>query len=116
MSSSKPETTIFMTDSIESMSKKINRSVSGGKSTVEEHRRLGGDSSKDISFQYLKFFFEEEDSALAEIKRDYESGIMLAGEIKKLCINKASTWLEEISERREYWRDRTNEFISHDSS
>ena len=115
MSSSKPETTIFMTDSVESMSKKVNRAISGGKSTVEEHRRLGGDCSKDISFQYLKFFFEQEDSAIAEIRRDYESGRMLAGEIKKLCIDKASTWLEEISEKREYWRDRTHEFISHDS-
>ena len=115
MSSSKPETTIFMTDTVESVSKKVNRAISGGKSTVEEHRRLGGDCSKDISFQYLKFFFEQEDSAIAEIRRDYESGRMLAGEIKKLCIDKASTWLEEISEKREYWRDRTHEFISHDS-
>ena len=116
MSSSKPETTIFMTDSVESMSKKVNRAISGGKSTVEEHRRLGGDCSKDISFQYLKFFFEKEDSAIAEIRRDYESGRMLAGEIKKLCIDKASNWLAEISEKREHWRDRTHEFISHDSS
>ena len=116
MSSSKPETTIFMTDSVESVSKKVNRAISGGKSTVEEHRRLGGDCSKDISFQYLKFFFEQEDSALSEIRRDYESGRMLAGEMKKLCIDKASNWLEEISEKREYWRDRTHEFISHDSS
>ena len=89
-----------MTDSVESMSKKVNRAISGGKSTVEEHRRLGGDCSKDISFQYLKFFFEQEDSAIAEIRRDYESGRMLAGEIKKLCIDKASMWLEEISEKR----------------
>ena len=84
MSSSRPETTIFMTDTIESMSKKVNRAISGGKTTVEEHRRLGGDCSKDISFQYLQYFFEPDDSAISEIRRDYESGRMLAGEIKKL--------------------------------
>ena len=56
MSSSKPETTIFMDDSLEEMSKKVKRAFSGGQPTVEEHRRLGGDWSKDVAFQYLQFF------------------------------------------------------------
>ena len=116
MSSSRPETTIFMTDTIESMSKKVNRAISGGKTTVEEHRRLGGDCSKDISFQYLQYFFEPDDSAISEIRRDYESGRMLAGEIKKLCVDKATIWLNEIVEKREYWRDRTDEFMASDST
>ena len=116
MSSSRPETTIFMTDTIEAMSKKVNRAISGGKTTVEEHRRLGGDCSKDISFQYLQYFFEPDDSAISEIRRDYESGRMLAGEIKKLCVDKATIWLNEIVEKREYWRDRTDEFMASDST
>ena len=41
MSSSKPETTIFMDDSKEEMTKKVKRAFSGGQPTVEEHRRLG---------------------------------------------------------------------------
>ncbi len=115
MSSSKPETTIFMNDTIEEMSKKVNRSISGGRSTVEEHRRLGGDCSKDISFQYLQYFFEPEDSAIREIRRDYESGRLLAGEIKKICIEKATIWLKEISDNRDFWRGRTEDFIAQDS-
>ena len=115
MSSSNPESTIFMNDTIETMSKKVKRAVSGGKSTVEEHRRLGGDCSKDVAFQYLEFFFEKDDIALYELKREYESGRILAGEMKKLCIEKASLWLQENSEKREMWRGRLSEFLAPDS-
>ena len=42
MSSSKPKTTIFLDDDIDSVTKKIRKAYSGGQSTIEEHRRIGG--------------------------------------------------------------------------
>ncbi len=115
MSSSKPETTIFMHDSVEEMSKKVKRAFSGGQATVEEHRRLGGDLSKDVAYQYLQYFFEENDRELESIGRDYESGRLLAGEIKQICIDKAAEWLTELSEKRNQWSDRIEDFLSNDS-
>lgn len=115
MSSSKPETTIFMDDSIDDMTKKVKRAYSGGQSTIEEHRRLGGDCSKDVAFQYLQFFFESDDAALEEIRRDYESGKLLAGEMKQICIDNATVWLNDLSEKRDEWRDRLDEFLAPDS-
>jgi tryptophanyl-tRNA synthetase len=115
MSSSKPETTIFMHDSIEDMSKKIKRAFSGGQATVEEHRRLGGDLSKDVAYQYLQYFFEESDKELESIGRDYESGRLLAGEIKQICIDRATEWLTDLSEKRNQWSDRIEDFLSIDS-
>ena len=115
MSSSKPEPTIFMHDSIEEMSKKVKRAFSGGQATVEEHRRLGGDLSKDVAYQYLQYFFEENDRELESIGRDYESGRLLAGEIKQICIDKAAEWLTELSEKRNQWSDRIEDFLSNDS-
>ena len=115
MSSSKPETTIFMHDTIEDMSKKVKRAFSGGRATIEEHRRLGGDLSKDVAYQYLEFFFEESDNELSSIARDYESGRLLAGEIKQICIDKASEWLTDLSDKRDQWVDRIDEFIATDS-
>ena len=97
------------------MSKKVKRAFSGGQATVEEHRRLGGDLSKDVAYQYLQFFFEESDRELESIGRDYESGRLLAGEIKQICIDKASEWLTDLSERRNQWSDRIDEFLSNDS-
>ena len=115
MSSSKPETTIFMSDTIEEMSKKVKRAYSGGQATIEEHRRLGGDLSKDVAYQYLQFFFEESDSELSSIGRDYESGRLLAGEIKQICIDKAAEWLTELSDKRDQWADRIDDFLAPDS-
>ncbi len=115
MSSSKPDTTIFMDDSIDIMSKKVKKAYSGGQNTVEEHRRLGGDSEKDVAFQYLKFFFEKDDNTLDSIKKDYESGKILAGEMKNICIENATTWLNDLAEKRDEWRDRVNEFLAPDA-
>ena len=115
MSSSKPETTIFMDDSIEDMSRKVKRAFSGGQATVEEHRRLGGDLSKDVAYQYLQYFFEESDKELESIGRDYESGRLLAGEIKQICIDRATEWLTDLSEKRNQWSDRIEDFLSNDS-
>jgi tryptophanyl-tRNA synthetase len=115
MSSSHPETTIFMDETLEEMERKVKRSFSGGQPTTEEHRRLGGDCSKDVAFQYLQFFFESDDNALAEVRSEYESGRMLAGEIKQICIDKATEWLTELAERRNMWADRLDEFLAADA-
>lgn len=34
---------------------------SGGGATVEEHREKGGNCDVDISYQYLRFFLEDDD-------------------------------------------------------
>ena len=73
---------------------------------------MGGDCSKDVAFQYLQFFFERDDNALSEIRAEYESGRMLAGEIKQICIDSATEWLNELAERRDMWADRLDEFLA----
>tara|TARA_B100000886_G_scaffold282603_1_gene206844 strand:+ start:67 stop:1362 length:1296 start_codon:yes stop_codon:yes gene_type:complete len=115
MSSSKPESTIFMDDEIESMERKVKRAISGGQPTVEEHRRLGGDVSKDVAYQYLQFFFENDDMALAEVKSEYESGRMLAGEVKQICIDRATDWLIDLKQRRDQMEDSVADFLAPDA-
>ena len=34
---------------------------SGGQDTVDEHKKKGGDCDVDVSFQYLRFFMEDDD-------------------------------------------------------
>ena len=47
---------------------KINKyAFSGGGQTVEEHRLKGGNCDVDVSFQYLKFFMDD-DKRLEEIR------------------------------------------------
>lgn len=41
---------------------------SGGQTTVEEHREKGGNCAVDISYQYLRFFLED-DEELNQIEK-----------------------------------------------
>ena len=115
MSSSMPDTTIFLNEDLKKMEKKFKRSFSGGQSTVEEHRRLGGNPDVDVAFQYLKFFFEEDDAALEEIRRGYVAGDILSGELKMMTVEKAATWLTELSELRDQNAHLVNDFLAEDA-
>lgn len=111
MSASEPNSHIAMTDSPAQIKKKIGKAFSGGQETVEEHRKLGGDPDVDVSFQYLKFFFEEDDSKLAEIEKSYRSGDMLSGELKKILIDKVQVFLASHQEKREEAEKLIDKFI-----
>jgi len=100
MSASDPNSSIFLTDTPKQIKNKINRhAFSGGKDTIEEHRKLGGDVTVDISYQYLSFFLEDEEK-LQQIKQDYSSGKMLTGELKKELISVLQPIVAEHQERR----------------
>lgn len=72
---------------------------SGGKTSVEEHRRLGGDCDVDVSYKYLTFFLED-DARLEEIRKNYSSGAMLTGELKQELITVLTPILTAHQERR----------------
>ncbi|CAK7211353.1 tryptophan--tRNA ligase [Sporothrix bragantina] len=100
MSSSNPNSAIFMTDSGKQIKNKINKhAFSGGRATLEEHRELGGNPDVDVSYIYLTYF-EEDDAKLAKIYDDYKKGEMLTGELKKLAIEVLQKNVEEFQERR----------------
>lgn len=100
MSASKEWTAIFMNDTPKQIKDKINKyAFSGGRDSVEEQRRLGGNPDVDVSFQYLKFFLES-DEELERIRDEYASGRMLTGELKKVCIELLQTFVAAFQERR----------------
>ena len=112
MSSSEESSAIFSIDSPEEVKKKINKyAFSGGKDTLEEHRKLGGNPDIDVSFQYLKMFFEPSDEKLAKIEKDYKSGKLLSGELKAILIEKINSFLKEHQKKREEAKKNIDKFI-----
>lgn len=100
MSASDPNSTIFLTDTPKQLKNKVNKhAFSGGQATVEEHRQLGGNCDVDISYQYLRFFMED-DERLEQIRKDYTSGELLTGELKKILIETLTPIISEHQERR----------------
>lgn len=111
MSSSKEETAVFSTDNAETVKKKINKyAFSGGKDTVEEHRKYGGNPDIDIAYQWLKYF-EFDDKKLKKIHDDYKSGKLLSGELKAITAEKINEFLKEHQKKREAAKKLVDRFI-----
>ena len=115
MSSSQPKTTLFLKDDLATVEKKIKRAFSGGQGTIEEHRRLGGNPDIDVAYQYMMYFFEDDDSYLAEINANYRTGKLLAGEMKQLCIERATSWLGNLHEMRDQTAHLVKDFLASDA-
>jgi len=106
--------TIYTTDSPEEVKRKINKyAFSGGQDTVEEHRRKGGNPDIDVSYQWLRFF-EDDDSKLKKIYEDYRSGKLLTGELKLILIEKLNDFLKEHQAKREKARKVIDKFMLKD--
>ena len=112
MSASEPTSYIALTDDAKTVKKKINKyAFSGGQTTIEEHRKKGGNPDSDISFQYLKAFFEPDDKKLKKIYDDYKSGALLSGELKQILIDKLNTFLSAHQKKREKAKDKLDDYI-----
>lgn len=111
MSSSQPETAIYLTDDPKTVERKIMKyAFSGGQATVELHRKYGGNPDIDVAFQWLYMFFEPDDQRIRKIEEDYRSGAMLTGELKQILVDKLNAFLEEHREKREKAKDLVNVF------
>jgi len=112
MSASSENGTVYTTDSAKIVKNKINKyAFSGGQPDIEQHRKIGGNPDIDVSFQYLRIFFEPDDNKLKSIYEDYKSGKMLTGELKAILIEKINAFLAVHQEKREKAKDRLDEFL-----
>ena len=78
--------------------KKVKRAVSGenqqSRSTEEWVAIVKG-----CAIPIPGILFEEDDNAIYDIKREYESGRMLAGEMKQLCIERLANGSKKFRKR-----------------
>jgi tryptophanyl-tRNA synthetase len=111
MSSSDETSFIALTDDEKTVKTKVNKyAFSGGKDTLEEHRKHGGNPDIDVSYQWLTFF-EEDDEKLRKIHDDYKAGKLLSGELKAILIEKLNIFLKEHQKKRELAKKHVEEFL-----
>ena len=112
MSSSKPETCVYLDEGEESIREKIYKyAFSGGQPTLELHRKLGGNPEIDVCFQWLYLFFEDDDKKIEEIEEEYRSGRMSTGELKEIAIQKITEFIREHRKKREKARKKVEKFM-----
>ena len=101
MSSSGDTPSVELTDDPETVAETIRtHAYTGGRATLEDHREKGGDPTVDVPFQYLRFFFEDDDERLEQIADDYRSGELLSDELKQIAIDRITEFLTGHQQRR----------------
>ncbi len=101
MSKSKPESCIELPEDAKSACCKLKRALTGGRDTLEEHRRLGAVIEKDMVFELMKQHLIEEDKELDMIYREYKAGRMTSGELKQIACDKMTEFLADFSAKLE---------------
>lgn len=94
MSSSEPETAIFLSDSTEDVKKKIAGSFTGGRDTVEEQKKKGGQPEVCKIYEIYKFHHPDS-KFLKDVYERCKKGELLCGEDKKTCAEFLIKFLEE---------------------
>ena len=96
MSKSKPESCIELPEDVGNVKRKIQKALSGGRDTLEEHRKKGAIIERDMSFELLKQHLIEDDKELNKIYNAYKSGKMTSGEIKQITIEKMEKFMNKF--------------------
>ena len=103
MSSSDNNSAIFLTDTPEDIERKIKEhAFSGGRQTKKEQEMYGADLDVDVSYQWLRFFLEDDDE-LEKIGESYGSGkgdFWSTSLVKKRLIEVLKELVAEHQERR----------------
>src|SRR3989344_714832 len=99
MSKSKPESAIELPESDEIIKRRMMRAVTGGRKTLEEHRKLGGEPEKCMIFELLKQHLVEDDKELDKIYKEYKSGKLTSMEIKQIGIENMLKFMHDFEKK-----------------
>lgn len=99
MSSSRPESAIFLSDDIEEAKRKVFKALTGGRATAEEQRRLGGEPEKCVVFELFAYHLVRDNDELKRIYDECKSGKMLCGQCKKYAAKLLEEFLTKHQEK-----------------
>lgn len=101
MSSSVPESLVWFDDEAPSVKKKIMGAVTGGRQTLDEQKKLGGEPEKCSIYQLNKFHMQDDDKELSEMCRACKAGELMCGTCKKETLERVQNFLKDFKEKRD---------------
>jgi tryptophanyl-tRNA synthetase len=99
MSSSLPESIISFYEPENVVRKKVMSGITGGRMTLEEQKRLGGEPDKCSLYLLNLFHMVTDDNELAEIKRKCMAGEVTCGQCKKDTAERVVVFLKDFREK-----------------
>ncbi len=114
MSSSDPNSAVFLSDTPEDGAKKIMRAKTGGRMSAEEQREKGGEAGKCSVYEMLHYHLVEDDDHLETVYDECVNGTRLCGQCKKETAGFMREFLEDFREKKELARDVLGDYIVDD--
>lgn len=112
MSSSKPETGIFLNEDPAEAEKKLKRSVTGGRATADEQRMHGADPEKCPVYELYLYHLAQDDAHLQTVHDECRGGERLCGGCKGEAIGLLKEFLDGHKERRDQTAHAVDDIIS----
>ncbi len=111
MSSSKPESAIFLTDTIEQAKKKTMSCKTGGAVTLEEQKKNGGKPDECVVYELFLYHLIEDDKELLQIYSDCKNGKKMCGQCKKHASDLMEKMLVDIQNNRKTAEKQINKYL-----
>lgn len=110
MSSSKPESHIALTEDPKGAAKKVMQAVTGGRQSLAEQKKLGGEPDGCSVYELMFFHLSDDEEELQEIYEECRNGTRMCGTCKKVAAERIRRFLEEHQRGREAARERLGEY------
>ncbi|MEA2054444.1 MAG: tryptophan--tRNA ligase [Candidatus Thermoplasmatota archaeon] len=111
MSSSRPESAVFLTDLPEEAKKKIMAAKTGGAVSLVEQRKYGGKPDECVVYELFLYHLMKDDRELEEIYEKCKSGEQMCGDCKKLAVQLMGDFLKDLKEKRESAKEKVGEYV-----
>lgn len=111
MSSSKPESAIFLTDSPEAAKKKIMAAKTGGAASLAEQKKFGGKPDECVVYELFLYHLMKDDKELEEIYTKCKSGEQMCGDCKKRAVHMMMDFLKDMGEKREGAKEKVRDYL-----
>lgn len=99
MSSSVPDSRFGFAEPSAAVRKKVMRALTGGRTTLEEQQRLGGEPERCTLYELNRFHMCDDDAELAELRRRCTAGEITCGACKRETADRVEAFLADFRDR-----------------
>lgn len=112
MSSSKPKTAIFLSDSAEEAIGKLKSAKTGGRESLAEQQDKGGVPEDCVVYEMLLYHLLQSDDELKEIYHECREGSIMCGECKTKAAEMMKNFFEDLQTKRENANDKAKSILN----
>ena len=100
MSSSKPNTAIYLNEEPEVAAKKVKTAKTGGRESLKEQEELGGEVDKCVIYEMLVYHLIDDDGELEKIREECLAGNLRCGDCKARTAELMQEYFEDLKDKQ----------------